>query len=62
MGRIYPEPIVDVSTAAATAKAKVWTMRAAPRAKAEAVEVIERHIGPKIARAKGNGAQMVMEF
>ena len=62
LGRIYPEPIVDVTTAAAQAKAKVWTMRAAPRAKAEAVEVIERHIGPKMARHKSSGAQLVMEF
>lgn len=67
LGRVYPEPIVDLASAGAAARAKLWSMRATPKARVEAIEVIERHIGEResggrSARGRASSAQMVMEF
>lgn len=49
LGRRYPEPIVDVTTAQRDAREAVWGLRRKPAARAEVVEIIERHAsrGPK---------------
>lgn len=67
LGRRYPEPIVEPAHAAREAKARLTDMRAAPRARAEAFEVLERHTdarkGPLPPRKSApDQGQMVMEF
>jgi deoxyribodipyrimidine photo-lyase len=43
LGRRYPEPVVDVTTAQREARDAVWSLRRKPAARAERVEIIERH-------------------
>jgi deoxyribodipyrimidine photo-lyase len=43
LGRIYPEPIVDVTAAARAAREACWGLRRAQGFRAEVAEVIERH-------------------
>ena len=43
LGRRYPEPLVDVATAQRAARDAVWGLRRKPAARAEVVEIIERH-------------------
>lgn len=62
LGRVYPEPIVDLASAGTAARLKLFSMRATPKARVEAIEVIERHIGAATARQKPPSAQLVMEF
>jgi deoxyribodipyrimidine photo-lyase len=64
LGRVYPEPMVDLASAGAAARLKLFSMRATPKARVEAIEVIERHIGARdgAARPKAPSAQLVMEF
>ncbi|MFC3179591.1 FAD-binding domain-containing protein [Cypionkella sinensis] len=42
LGRRYPEPIVDITTAQRDAREAVWGLRRKPAARVETVEVIER--------------------
>lgn len=44
LGRSYPEPKIEPALAMREAKARLAAIRAAPRAKAEASEVLERHV------------------
>ncbi len=70
LGRRYPEPIIEPAAAARIAKARLTAIRATPRARAEAFEVLERHtaqtprrLPPLPARQSGpDSGQMVMEF
>lgn len=74
LGRRYPEALVEPSAAARAAKARLSSIRATPRAKAEAFEVLERHTAQGPRRASSQSAalparksgpdkgQMVMEF
>jgi deoxyribodipyrimidine photo-lyase len=43
LGRRYPEPVVDVVTAQRAARDAVWSLRRKPAARAQVVEIIERH-------------------
>lgn len=43
LGRRYPEPVVDVATAQRAARDAVWSLRRKPAARAQVVEIIERH-------------------
>ncbi len=43
LGRRYPEPLVDVATAQRAARDAVWGLRRKPAARAEVVEIVERH-------------------
>ena len=43
LGRRYPEPVVDVTTAQRDAREAVWGLRSKPAPRPAAVEVIERH-------------------
>lgn len=43
LGKIYPEPVVDVAAAARAARDACWGLRRAPNHKADMFEVIERH-------------------
>jgi hypothetical protein len=56
--------MVDLVSAGAAARLKLFSMRATPKARVEAIEVIERHIGARdgTGRPKAPSAQLVMEF
>ena len=77
LGRRYPEPIIEPSRALSDARAKLALVRAAPKARSEAIEVIERHVmghGPRRGGQSGGAkplparksapdtAQMRMDF
>lgn len=47
LGHRYPEPLIEPARAAREAKARLTIMRAKPQARAEAFEVIERHVQPR---------------
>ncbi len=74
LGRRYPEPLIEPSAAAREAKARLSNIRATPRARAEAFEVLERHTAQGPRRSPSHNStlpprksgpdrgQMVMEF
>jgi deoxyribodipyrimidine photo-lyase len=53
LGRRYPEPMIEPARALSDARAKLATVRAAPKARSEAIEVIERHVTQGRARRTG---------
>ena len=75
LGRRYPEPMIEPAAALREARAKLAEVRAAPKARREAIEVIERHVSqraggrattcsgalPTAKKATDNG-QMQLEF
>ena len=72
LGRLYPEPVVDVAAAARAARDACWTLRRERGYREEMVEVIERHASradarfvndraPR-ARRRGDGAQMSFDL
>ena len=54
LGRVYPEPIVDVAAAAKAAREQVWAVRKGDAFRHEAARVIEKH-----ASRKGGGRHFV---
>jgi deoxyribodipyrimidine photo-lyase len=50
LGRLYPEPIVDVTAAARAARDACWGLRKDRNFRTEIVEVIERHASRADAR------------
>ncbi|NSX53618.1 FAD-binding domain-containing protein [Parasulfitobacter algicola] len=47
LGRKYPNPIVDVKSAAATARDKVWAVRKGDHFQNEAAQIVEKHASRK---------------
>jgi len=47
LGKIYPEPIVDVASAAKAAREKVWAVRKGGAFRAEAAQVVQKHASRK---------------
>ncbi|MDZ7906384.1 MAG: FAD-binding domain-containing protein [Cypionkella sp.] len=70
LGRRYPEPLIEPISAAREAKARLSLLRATPRARAEKIEVLERHTAPRPSTARAlpvrksapDQGQIVMEF
>lgn len=62
LGRRYPEPIVDVSTAQREAREAVWGMRRKPAARAERVEIIEHHASRAPKRAQPSHGQLSLDL
>lgn len=62
LGRRYPEPIVDISTAQRDAREAVWGMRRKPAARAEVVEIIERHASRAPKRPQPSHGQLSLDL
>jgi deoxyribodipyrimidine photo-lyase len=71
LGRRYPEPLIEPASALRAARARLGAIRATPHARAEAVQVLERHtsaqnsrmLSPLPARKTApDSGQLVMEF
>lgn len=62
LGRRYPEPIVDVTTAQRDAREAVWGMRRKPAARAELVEIIERHASRAPKRVQTSHGQLSLDL
>lgn len=74
LGRRYPEPLIEPATAMREAKARLGAIRATPRARSEAFEVLERHVSPDMRASRPNSralpppkpapdkGQLVMDF
>ncbi|AWB48310.1 deoxyribodipyrimidine photolyase [Gemmobacter aquarius] len=73
LGRMYPEPVVDVAASARAARELCWGLRKEPGFRAAAFEVVERHASPgndrrfvndrsRMARRKGDVAQMSFDL
>jgi deoxyribodipyrimidine photo-lyase len=72
LGRIYPEPIVDIAAAARAAREACWGLRKERGYRAEMAEVIERHASradPRFVndrsprpRRRADGAQMSLDL
>ena len=50
LGRRYPDPVVDVTASMRAARDAVWGLRRSPKARAEVVEIVERHASRAPAR------------
>jgi deoxyribodipyrimidine photo-lyase len=70
-GRLrYPAPVVDVSTAARTARDLVWGVRRGAAFRAEAARIVERHasrkdprfVNDRAPRPKGDARQMSLDL
>jgi deoxyribodipyrimidine photo-lyase len=62
LGRRYPEPIVDVTTAQRDAREAVWGMRRKPAARAELVEIVERHTSRAPKRTQPSHGQLSLDL
>jgi deoxyribodipyrimidine photo-lyase len=71
LGRRYPEPVIEPAAALRDARAKLAAIRAAPKARREAIEVIERHVSQNKAARRAplsagktlaHNGQMQLEF
>lgn len=73
LGRMYPEPVVDVAASARAARELCWGLRKEPGFRAAAFEVVERHASPggdrrfvndrsRMARRKGDAGQMSFDL
>lgn len=62
LGRRYPEPIVDVTTAQRDAREAVWGLRRKPAARAERVEIIERHAPRAPKRTQPSHGQLSLDL